>query len=365
MLVVSDTAYGQDVEYWFGGRLAGYSLVAYATHVELTGERRTAELSGELFDPGYEVWSFTNPQAGALADVEWSGIAIFYQVWYPDFTLLTECFSDAGFDVSVPLEGDYYLRFWQTGSQDAVSYTAQLSVPPASVGPGSSASAAEPYDAQRLQFPFGENVARATGTLDDGDWEAWIFHGRQNQLGFPESFDAPVYWQLMTLDGANLHTSSALGQRSGVELPADADYLIIVNHPSSVGGMFGNGPAPYEIEVEIPGLYPDDIPALSNAQRFQMARGTHVGDVTGTLNGADIDTWVMGVGAGQTVHVEQLGDAVQWRLLTSLGDPIGYGFGSEPGQVYINDGGDHYLQVFTTAQADTSNYRLRITIPPL
>lgn len=359
-LIISDTAYGQDVEYWFSGELRGYSLVSVAAHLDLTGPGRAAALSGELFDPGYEVWSFTAPQLGALADVEWDNIAISYQVYFPDFTLLTDGFSYNGFDFSLPVEGDYYVRLWQNGSPTAVPYTAELSVPPVAAPP-----APEPQNAQRLQFQFGDNVARASGTIDS-DWDPWIFYGREGQTVFFESFIAPVYWELMTQPGGSIVLSSAaLNQRVGVQLPADGDYLLIVNHPSSVGGSFGSGPADYEIEVEIPGLFPDDIPALSSAERFQMARGTHVGDITGTLNGADVDTWVMGVGAGQTVHIEQLGDPVQWRIMFDEGAPYAQGFGSDPAQVYINDKGDYYLQVFTTSQSDTSNYQLRITIPPL
>lgn len=344
-----------DEDYDLSATIEGHWLHRHSTRLNIPPGGTFADLEGELYAEGLSVW-VVEAAAGQVLSLSTSESDVGWSVYGPDFILIHSGSAAGQLDVPVFADGDHWVTIWWDGDQypeHTPQYAARLELTTSSVADG----------AARLLFPYGEETATAGGQLDDG-WDVWVFTGAQDLMVLIESFDDPVYWELLSPTGDVLTSSNEVGLVSAVQLTATADYTLIVNHPSSM--IAWDGPASYTIEVSMPGLHATAAAGeldLSSAQRFQMARRTHVGDIAGSLFGADSELWVMGVAAGQTISIEQHGDAVGWQLLTSLADVIASGAGN--GEAYVYDSGDYYLRVHTTAGSGQNDYLLRITIPPL
>lgn len=236
----------------------------------------------------------------------------------------------------------------------------------------------------------GADLVRFDGVLD-GAQDSWAFAGSAGQELSIELRGAPVRWELLDSAGAVVAAGDAVGERLQLALPADGAYFLAVDEPVDLGSLDPSGATAYSLVVEAPGIgdagdvlgalgadtdgagvgvaiaVGGELPDLTTAERFQMERGTHVGEIAGFVSTIDgmlhQDVWVMGVGAGQTVQVAQVLGDVWWALWDVDGALVGAGIGD--GEVPIPADGDYFLSIGARTPASSTNYLLTITIPPL
>lgn len=145
-------------------------------------------------------------------------------------------------------------------------------------------------------------------------------------------------------------------------LAEPGDYRMVIDGPAANDYHYEiNGALPgYSASVEQHAAADDGVAAMAEPQRLSFDSATNVGELSGTLDGADGGLWVLALDAGQTVTVEQLGDLVTWHLSTASGDAVGCGAATGPGTVHIAESGDHLLQLLPVAHDAPTDYHLRL-----
>ena len=135
-------------------------------------------------------------------------------------------------------------------------------------------------------------------------------------------------------------------------LPADGDYVV------EVTSVHGN--ATYAAIIQITGPTGQNVYGGS-VERIEFAPGTNGASVDGEVSAGDIDRYILGASAGQTMGVHLDSDAANATFVVTAPDDTSLAVGPQDAIVYLPVDGDYVIAVVVTA-GEQATYAMTVWI---
>lgn len=249
----------------------------------------------------------------------------------------------------------------------AMPAPATATVAPATVAPPTAAPTATasggppPGGSARINFAPGATSATVNSTLAaGGDGDTWLLRVSAGQVITIQTVAGPpgqIVVSLLDMRGSPLATNAdTVGISAAV--PATGDYQINLATASGAPGVA------YTMQVLIPAAGGPVTPT-----RIQFAPGQATAQLNDTLAaGGDLNSYVLTVGAGQTIHVAVFASVpavTNIYLRNAAGQMISSGTDMSGLATTVNAAGDYFIDVSNFNAAPAVSYTLTVTVPPL
>jgi hypothetical protein len=260
--------------------------------------------------------------------------------------------NDVGsFSRQLPATGDYAIDIGSAGG--VADYTLTVTIRNEPIAP------LPPRDGHvrdQIRFAAGTDHGSASGVVVRGDWDEWSFRalgGQQLRLTVHA-----------VIDNATIRLYAPAGNPLAFDttsfdatLPASGLYMIEVG-PTA-------GWATYTLNLQItdappPSPPPPPPPAPGEAERITFAPATNNASVTGDVQQATTDRYVLRASAGQVMvaHVESVTDNVFLSILAPDGTPLAEHL--LQAAVALSVDGDYLIE--TSATSSGGPYRLSVWV---
>ena len=253
----------------------------------------------------------------------------------------------SGASATAATAGDYFIDVSNVNAAPAVSYTLTVTVPPTPPPP--------PAQATRISFGPGQISAQLDGALSAGQTALYVLNAAAGQTLITDLNDNPLgNVDIAVLDAAGNTLNFGRAPTSlGTRLAATGDVTIRLSSATAAG---------YTLIVTVPPL------AQAGATRISFAPGATSATVSGDLPfGGDLDTYVLGGGAGQVLTVTAaVAEASGWTRLfvyNAAGQLIGLGTDITGVSAPLAAAGDYAIVIVSDPAAGPLSYALTATIP--
>lgn len=257
----------------------------------------------------------------------------------------------SGLSITVPTAGDYFIEVSSGPSAPAYSYVLTVTAPPLSAPP-----TVAPGQPTRISFGPGQISAAIDGSVVGGaPATQYVIRALAGQTLITALTDNPpgnVNIAVRDAAGATLNFGRAPTEL-GTRLPATGDYLITLDTASAAA-------VGYTLTVTLP-------PLPGAATRILFPAGATSTTVTGDLPfGGDVDTWVVGARAGQTLTAYLGATTPGWLkvyIYNAAGDLLARGSDLESVAAPLAADGDYTIVVISDPAAGPISYSMVVTIP--
>lgn len=218
-----------------------------------------------------------------------------------------------------------------------------------------------PGGSARINFAPGATSATVQSNLAaGGDGDTWLLRVGAGQSVTVQTIASPpgnIVVSLLDMNGATLATNADTTGTSAT-VPASGDYQI------NLATASGAPAVSYTMQVLIPAAAGPVQPA-----RIQFAPGQASAQLADTLAaGSDLNSYVVGVGAGQTIQVGVFASppaATNITIRNAAGQLLTSGTDMSGASATAATAGDYFIDVSNFNAAPAVSYTLTVTIPPL
>jgi hypothetical protein len=266
-----------------------------------------------------------------------------FSVFAPDGTLI----SNPGvttFAGTLPTTGDYLVEVATVRGNATYRMDVQI-VGPFPVTPS-------PVGVERrVEFEPGTDHGLVEGAIVLGTADRFVLRASAGQsmsisvVSLEDNAVVRVYGTEGELPGGG-------GDSFAGTLPADGDYVVEVSST--------RGNATYAAIIQITGRTgQDEVGGL--VERIEFAPGTNGASVDGAVVVGNVDQYVLGASAGQTMGVHLDSDADNATFVVTAPDDTWLAFGPQDATVYLPADGDYVIAVTVTA-GEQATYAMTVWI---